>query len=116
MDDLVSSDSTTDEEEEAAPDAPPQEVCLPEDELEAAVFNPLIEHAELCVGHKVNHPPHGVSPNVHVMPLDVGYDEHVALHPYLAVVHAQPPLSDGVRSKRTAVLVASRALSPHFGR
>ena len=72
---------------------------------------PLIEHGELCVGHKVNHPPKGTRPTVHALPLDLDEDEHVELHPYLPVVHATlPPAGSGTPWKRTAVLVASRAL------
>ena len=71
----------------------------------------FVEAGELSVGHKVNHPPKGTRPTVHALPLDLDEDEHVELHPYLPVVHATlPPAGSGTPWKRTAVLVASRAL------
>ena len=69
--------------------------------------------ARLGVGHLVNHPPRGAQPNVHVVPLDLGRDEHVELHQHLPVVQPPPPWkrrAAGEPWKRTAVLVASRAL------
>ena len=68
-----------------------------------------VDYGRLGVGHLVNHPPRGVKPNVHVVPLDLGPDEHTELHRHLPVVPPRQPL-DGEPWKRTAVLVASRAL------
>ena len=68
-----------------------------------------MEGSTLSIGNKVNHPPRGIQPNVRVVPLDLGRDEHVALHQYLPVVHARPP-AGSTPWKRCAVLVASRAL------
>ena len=70
--------------------------------------SPLVEDGTLAVGHRVNHAPRGVRPNTFVLPLTLARDEHVALHPHLPVVSAQPPTADGW--KRTAVLVSSRPL------
>ena len=78
---------------------------------EAFSLPPLIEEGALAVGHKVNHPPPDVPPNVYVLPLDLGRYEHVGLHRYLPVVHAHLPVPDGDTPwKRTAVLIASRSL------
>lgn len=79
------------------------------DQHYAACQSQCIEDSPLAVGHKVNHPPRGVSPNVRVVPLDLGRNEHVALHWFLPVVHAHPPPADAPW-KRTAVLIASRDL------
>ena len=94
------------------PDGPSRivfESAVARDLVSGISQSPLIEHAELCTGHKVNHPPRGTRPNVRVFPLDLGRDEDVELHPYLPVVNARPP-SDSTPWKRTAVLVASRAV------
>ena len=75
----------------------------------AAGAAPLIEDGELGVGNKVNHPPSGAHPNVHVHPFDLRPGEHAPLHPYVPVVNFRPP-ADGEACKQTVVLVASREL------
>lgn len=93
------------------PDGPSREVFKAAEQRDIAAHGrpPLITESALGVGHMVNHPPRGVTPNVHVLPLDLGRDEHLALHPHLPVVLAYPPVA-GEPWKRTAVLVASREL------
>lgn len=93
------------------PDGPSRAVFEAAKQAECAAGRPLLPSASdsmLGVGHKVNHPPRGVRPNVHVLPLDLGHEEHAALHPHLPVVNAHPPPA-GSPWKRTAVLIASRA-------
>lgn len=72
----------------------------------------IVEHGELAVGHRINHPPRSMRPNVHVEPFDLGREEDAALHPHLSVFLARPPPveSDDSPWKRTAVIIASRAL------
>ena len=86
------------------------EACCQRDScIDAASDPPLIKDSVLALGHKVNHPPPGMAPNVRVVPFDLGRDEHAALHRFLPVVHASAP-SESTPSKRTAVLVACRPL------
>ena len=75
----------------------------------AAGFAPLVEDSPLSVGNKVNHPPSGERPNVHVQPFDLAAGERPALQPHLPVVNFRPA-ARGEPVKRTAVLLASRAL------
>ena len=75
----------------------------------AAGCQPLVENGELHVGNKVNHPPSGVLPNVHVRPFDLHPGEHPDLHCHVPVVNFRPP-ADGAPCKQTAVLIASRDL------
>jgi hypothetical protein len=73
----------------------------------AAGHAPLIRNGELHVGNKVNHPSGGALPNVAVAPIDLcGGDPLDAHIPSLCF---RPP-SEGEPTKRTAVLIASRAL------
>ena len=69
----------------------------------AAGGAPLVEDGPFTVGHKVNHPPAGRRPNVHVLPFDLRAEELPELHPHLCVVNFRPP-ADGEPLKRTAVL------------
>ena len=75
----------------------------------AAGVAPLVT-TELCVGHKVNHPPRGAAPNVSVHPLDLRKEEHPALHRFLPTVNFRPP-AGGAPAKQSAVLVASRRIA-----
>ena len=75
----------------------------------ARVAPPPTPHGVLAIGHKINHPPRGVAPNVRVVPFDVERHQHVPLHAHLRAFNAQPPTA-GTPWKRTAVLIATRAL------
>ena len=69
----------------------------------------LIENGELSCGHKVNHPPAGAVPNVHVHPFDLKKGEYPELQPHVPVVGFRPS-AEGEPVKQTVVLIASRDL------
>lgn len=95
---------------DARPDGPSRslfDVARKREEDEGGT--PFVEAGELSVGHKVNHPPGGVRPNVRVRAFDLHAGEHAELHRLLPVANARRP-ADGEPCKRTVIFLATRAL------